>query len=456
MAAIDYDLLFTRLGKIGHIGYVLAGDQAALPALITDIIAEYDGTADDDLIGALTTAQAQTIVPVVAPPSSLGTLAQATLTRMVNTSVPSISGVVPALVELIRQMRADSESVAACAVAVSGAALSTNVGNGVVVVSPKRGDGLYQENIIAEVARLQCSSDSYTGGAQVGQEPFQLAGAVNTVGVWNYNSPEGSEASAFLQAIPASLSPSQTGNVLTNGDMEDWTDDATPELENWTLETGTWGTDALRSTTAYAGTYSLRINAGATDTTLYQEFDNGTDGTSVALQSLTSYAFNFFMRAVAGTVSAGVLTIELVDNTGTVINDQQGVANSFTKTLSTLTTSWSAVNGVFRVPNVPPTVMRFRLRISTDLAGDAVLIDDAAGTNLTASYPGGWGFAVFAGEEPFVAGDGWDITATNDRAGQSYLGTFQSLFARYFPMMQSNLLLPSSGTPTQADTKITT
>lgn len=455
MPAIDYNDLFTRLGKIGKIGYTLAGDQAALPALVTAILAEYEGTSDVDLVVQLDGQQASIITPVVQPPAELASLAEATLLRMVQTSVPSVSDTVSALQELIRQMNVDSQSVDACAVAVSTAALSTNIGTGVVVVSPKLGNGLFQENLIAEVSRLQCSADSYTGSAQVGQEQFLWTGVPDTVGPWNYDFPKGSGATSSTQAVPASLAPSATGNIVANGDMEDWTDDATPELENWVLETGAWGTDALRSTTAYGGTYSLRINAGATNTALYQEFDD-TDGSVVAPNSLTSYAFNFWMRAVAGTVSAGVLTVELVDDTGTVINDQEGTANSFTKTLNTLTTSWSAVNGVFRIPNVPPSVMRLRLRISTDLAGDAVLIDDLAGTNLTASYSGGWGFAVFSGATPFVAGDGWDVTSTNDRAGASYLGTFQALFARYFPMMPNNLLLPSSGTPTQPDTKITT
>ena len=56
MPAIDFDGLFDRLGRIGRVGYVLAGDQAGIPAEITDLFSYYEGTPDQDLIGSLLTS----------------------------------------------------------------------------------------------------------------------------------------------------------------------------------------------------------------------------------------------------------------------------------------------------------------------------------------------------------------------------------------------------------------
>lgn len=454
MAAIDYDVLFNRLGKIGKVAYQLAGDQAAIPALITTLINLYDGTADDDLIGSTQTNQHQIIQPVVTPASSLSGLAQTTVVRMVNASVPSINEINNALIELIRQMTADGQNVDECTVSASSAALSTNVGDGVVVLSTKRGDGLIQQNIVAEEARMQVTNDSYTGGATAGQESIVDAGAIQTAALWDYDWPTGAGTTSSGNAVSASVDATTGNNLLTNSDFEDWSDDAIPELSNWELDVGTWGTDIQRSSTAYAGTYSLEFVAGATNTAIYQEF-NTSAGTSVELSPLTSYPVNFWAREVAGTVAAGVLTVELVDDTNAVINDEQGTPNSFTVTLSSLSTSWAAVNGVFRVPGQPPAVMRIQFRISTDLSGDNVLIDHGAMAAMTAAYPGGYGWKVFSGATPFVTGDGWTVTAANNRAGENYGATFQTLFDRFFGMRSLGLLLPYDGTPSQPDTKIT-
>jgi hypothetical protein len=454
MAAIDFDGLFDRIGRIGHLAYVLAGDQAAVPAAVQDIFDEYEATADADLIGFLLSQQTQIPAPVVSPASAVSSLASSTLLRMVRASVPSISGTSAAVVELIRQMKAAGtpESVDQCTVSASAAALSSNVGDGVVVLSTKRGDGLVQENLFAEVLRLAVTRDSFTGGATTGREPVQLTGQPQTAGLWDHNYPTGSSASASASAVSASQDASTSGNLLTNGDAESWTSDPTPELNNWVMS-GVWGTDMERSSTPYQGVYSLALLEGTT-ANIYQQF-GAAGGTTATPVALTAYAVNFFAREVAGTVSGGILTVELVDDLGVVINDEQGVANSFTLTLSSLSTSWAAANGVFRIPEEPPDVMRLRFRVSTALAGDDVLIDSVCLARLTPAYAGGFSLAVFSGTTPFVVGDGWDVTAANNRSGENYLGTFQALFDRLFGMRGLNLLLPSSGTPTQPDTKIT-
>ncbi len=457
MAAIAYDTLFSRLGSIGHIGYLLDGSQAPIPAALDAIVALYTGTADVDLIGSLLNQQPTLPNSIVNPVVQIQSIASSTLIRMVNASTPSVRTVQAALIELIRQMRLDSQTVKACAITATPAALSTNVGTGVLVLTTKRGDGLVQENTVAEVARVSCVADSYTGGTIAGQEQFQFTGQAQTAPLWNYNYPTGSAATTGQNAVSATQGGSTLGNILTNSDFETWSGPlSTDSLTSWVLQAGTYGTDIEQSSTAFAGTKSLRFLPTAANTAIYQGF--GVD-TPVTPMALTSYPINFWIRALAGTVSAGVLTVELVDGSSVVINDEQGVANSFTVTLNSTTTAWVAVNGSFRIPAAPPAVMRLRLRISTALVGDSILVDRLAQSAAAGSYPGGPGFVVFSGGTPFQAGDAFNATMTNARGGQSYLATFQSLFNRFFTMVtqvQSGLLLPStSGYPTQPDDKIT-
>src|SRR5690606_30953721 len=83
--------------------------------------------------------------------ASLQSAAASVLIKFVDDDVTLTSpSLAPALAELIRQMEAESESVDASAVAASITA-GSNTGNGVIVVSTKRGDGLVNENMLAEV-----------------------------------------------------------------------------------------------------------------------------------------------------------------------------------------------------------------------------------------------------------------------------------------------------------------
>ena len=180
----------------------------------------------------------------------------------------------------------------------------------------------------------------------------------------------------------------------------------------------------------------------------------------VSLQPLTQYAVNVWMMADV-VPAAGVVTIDLVDGIGgSVINDQQGAANSFTVTCSALTTSFVAKNGVFRTPKALPAVVYLRIRISTAVsAGSSIFFDQAAMAKMDALYDGGPEAKIFSGKTSFRKGsasgqilpDYFILTVTNDRAGE-----FQEWFDRNLLMREKGLLLPSNaaGAETQADTLI--
>ena len=442
--------LFPRLGRIGKILLTLNQNQAAVKAQIDNLQDQYDSTLQAEF-GPVAEAQftlVRNLSSQLMPP--LAALARKTVISMVRADVPSIGGgLLDALTEVRRQMLVGGVTVKRCVVGAAVSALPGFVGTGQVVLSSKRGDGLQQENMIAEVGRLVCTRDSYSGGATAGQETFTYFGEdTENASVYDWDWPQGSGSRVTISVVSASQGPDQS-NLLANGDFETWSGSPL-RATNWELAVGSWGTHAIQdNTAAYTGQRALRLTAGATLTELYQEY---LAAVPVAQQS---YAIRLMARKYSGTITAGTLAIDWVDDAGVVINDQQGQANTFTVDLTTLTTTYTAWVGVFRLPKRPPGVVRLRIRLTTALAGGDVLLDGVVCTPLRALSRGGPGVAIIAGNTPFEQDDTWLVTTTNDRGGASYLATFQALFDRLFGMRELGLLLPSSATPSISDTLIT-
>jgi hypothetical protein len=199
--------LFPRLGRILKVAYTLTPYEAALPAAFVGIFNQYLSTLQP--VGGGVEVVANTQVRVASGVMNFSTqAAQDTVTGMVLADQPSQSTTLQnALLEVIRQMKAQSKTVLANTITITPAQLTTPtfVGTGVLVTSTKRGDGLVQENSIAETLRLVCTADSYTGNRTPGQELFGLTGAPATAGVWDYDYPTGSGASTQVTAISAEV-----------------------------------------------------------------------------------------------------------------------------------------------------------------------------------------------------------------------------------------------------------
>lgn len=455
--AIDTAELFTRLGRYGRLLVAAHAGQAELPAAFLSLYAEM-GAAYPDLDGSVAAQEDASVRGLTGWWGTPAAAARELIFRTLKADNPAAARTFPeALAELRRQMDAFPDTVKACTVTASAAALSGSVGTGVVVLSTKNGYGLALEHLVAEAARLVCSADSYTGGATAGREGFAFAGEPQEAGVYDYDYPTGSGASAGLSAVSADEDGSGSGNLLTNGDFETWSGSPL-QAENWATA-NTWATHLVQSGTGFRGSYSLRFPAGVTLTTVYQQFNStsttgSTAGTSPTPEASRSYAVNLWLRTVTGTAGAGVLTVELVDDAGAATADGEGVTNAFTIDLTALSTTWTAANGVFRLPAAPPATLRLRLRVSTALSGADVLVDDVCLTPMVNTYPGGPRLAVFAGATPFQAGDGWTVTTTNDRGGADNGATWQTLFLRLTG--DPTFMLPStSGVPTLPDDLIT-
>lgn len=104
----------------------------------------------------------------------------------------------------------------------------------------------------------------------------------------------------------------------------------------------------------------------------------------------------------------------------------------------------------FRLQRAVVNPVYLRLRITAPItSGDSIYIDEMAVVKGRQLYPGGPFVAVFSGATAAVVEDKWVLTASNDRGGE-----FQTWYNRAFDMAGKNMLLPTSGSSSIADTLI--
>jgi hypothetical protein len=455
--------LFNRLGKIGawieNMDAYQSTQETALIDVVSGAVAQFDAESDlQAVIGA-------NYISILNNAGSIGQTAQVlaaqTVNRMIFRDNPQLNqtlqngNTLTSIQEVIRQMKVQGATVLAQTI-VATPTTFTGSGNGTIVTSVKRPlDGLTLENAYEEDMLLLCISDSLLGNATEGNELFRWTG-VGATGAFNFDWPLGSNANRQLSAINGNADNSQ-GNLLTNSGYEDW-DSNVPD--NFEIVAGTPGAQIFQETSVVYdptdGGSALRLlGDGSTLIEWQQEFDNS-DGTSGRLAALTQYAVNLFLRRDAVAAAAGVLQVDLIDENGTIIQDENGVNNSFTIDLTALTVFYAAYNGTFRTPLVLPSQMFLHFKVTTAITSSrSIYIDKMAMGVMTQSYASGPYAAVFSGSEAFRQGDYANIAVTNSRGAAGTLSTFQTLWARLFPQMIANeLLLPSSSVPSISDNLI--
>ncbi len=459
--------LFNRLGKLGLAIKQFKTYQTAQLTNFTDttngIVAQYNSESDiqavmgDNYIQLLDSGA-----------SSLGSVMQQmaddTVNRVVYRDNPQLGqtltqeNTLASIGEIIRQMLVQGQSVLAMTVAATPGSF-TGIGNGAVVASVRRPvDGRVLENAFAETLTLTCVADSYVGGATEGNESFIVTGAGAQNNFFSFNWPLGSNCSLGVSAVDAA-SDNSNGNLLTNSDWADFTANVP---DNWELVTGTAGTNIAQETSiVFGGTSALRlIGDGSTLTQIRQPFDDS-DGTSGGIEPLTQYSFCVWLRRDGTAPAAGVLTIDLADDSGVVINDALGTANSTSVTLSGLSTVYTAYNVAFRTPLVLPEASYIRLRLSTALTnGRTVYAARGALGVMSQCYTSGPYVNIHSGSTPFQAGkipaDYATVAVTNSRGAAGTLSTFQTLILQLFPslILSNEIIFPSSSSPTISDALI--
>lgn len=421
---------------------------------LTTLIGDYNaGTAIPDVINGITTALTSWQTTQNGLISQMRTLAGNTLISMANTSVPLPQKTIPAaMVLLIEEMLISADNVKqSVPSAGSQTAFGTPTGNAVVRCSVKRQDGFTLQYLFPETLVIACSSDSYTGGATAGNESLTVRGAAANSDLLSYNWPGGSGSNNTLTAISPAVDAQASANILTNADFENMTANVP---NNWTVLVGTPGTDILAagSSKAYTGTNAVQFayNAGAPLSSLAQTFAATSGGTTVALLPETQYAVNLWGMKDSGLTGAGAWSLDLIDGTNTVINDNNAVANTITATAASLGTTYGAIGGFFRTPAILPATIKLRLRISTAIAdsGKSVYFDRLTMTPAKQLYTEGPFMSIFSGSANLLQGDTWTMAIGNT------WGVNQQLFERLFGMRNLGMYLPYSGSPSIADSLV--
>jgi hypothetical protein len=419
---------------------------ATLPARAVALQSVY-ASPDLDIIDGLYTALSQAQNAAQGFASYQRSVAQANLIQMVAEAPdPPLNLTLQAsLAYLVAAMQTASATVKRNTVSAT-VTYGSNTGNGVVAAGVLSNLGLPLEYVFAEILSGVISRDAQSGGAVAGQESLTFSGQTPVTNQLSYLWPAGSGATFGTTAVNAAAPNGRgTANLLYNGNMELWTVLANIP-DGFHLGVGTAGTTILQSTGQfYDGASSLSfVGTSSEHTSVQTRF--GTDFKASAAP-LTQYAVNLWAK-VDVVPAAGVLSVELVDGSGTQLLDAQGNASVFTVSLPGLTTSWAAINGFLRTPRVLPSQVWLRLRLSTALStGSTLFMDRCALCQPNSAYFGGVPIAAFSGNVNWVQGDTAFVTVAN-----AFNGILQSNFDRLFSMRNNGLILPSTaGSPTLAD-----
>ena len=403
--------LFTRIGLIGG---VLSDTNIFQNTLETDSTNIYNQFQADisqeqiiDGIGSSLVSGQQSAENYI---QYLQGIATGIITTMVAEDTGLLNSDVSlqiALNELITQMLASSDSILELTIGATPTAGGSNQGNGICVPSTYRADGLIQQNTLGETISLTIAEDS-TNGTQAGSELWQANGQITQSDTLSNLWPAGSAATQSI----SSINPTNNDDgiqLLNNGDFEEFTVSNVPN--NFIIATGTAGVQVFQGSTAYTGVSSLQYAGDSSTNTAVQQLFNNAAGTTETLQQLTLYSVNLWISCDV-TPAAGALQVALVDVGGTVINDDQGNPNSFTHSLTALSTSWVAINATFRTPYLLPNEQFIRLKLTTALSTGTNLFMDRLGFGLaTQMYPGGPTIAMFSGSNNWYFPDTFTVAA---------------------------------------------
>jgi hypothetical protein len=395
----------------------------------------------------------------------------ASLIDMANTDTPQPNLSLQNAMALLVAQLAGNYNVAASSVSVGAQtngvpapnATYPSNGNGnsgpVVVVSVKDGKGYQLDNCLAETLTVTTTKDAQSGGQTKWSEPYSVAGQADTSGgdvlspLW----PSGSGKTITGTYVNAALNNSG-GNLLQNSEFTTFT--TANQADNWTYVTGSAGTSAGnigQSNTGFQDTSCLEFfGDGATLHKITQSFNTtpstsaGAGGTLANLLTLPDvpFAVNLWIKCSA-IPTAGVFQIDLIDGSGSIINDDAGNANTKTVDLTSggiNTTSWHNVNATFHLPAANPTSTPIKLRLWCSTAIDNaknLFIDRAGMAQMAQMYGSGAGggpfVAAFSGNTQTLVNDFWTLALSNT------WGAWIQHFQRLFNMTALGLRLPTTG-----------
>lgn len=341
---INFTNLFTRLGKgLAIIEAINTSRGTTIPALMLAYQDEFDSLSlalKDAAVPAAGDANDSYKSGADSAVSTIRTSLENVLMQMVDDDANLSSVTITlALTELIEQMIAESESVDASAVAVTPSAITGN-GNGVLVASAKRPDGLAAQHSYAETVTITCTSATAPATATFT--------ATSPAAVQNKMSSDWPGGSGIGKSITAT---SAASSLLGNGDFDD-EDDRANTPDEWVLSVGTIGTTIKM--TDYE-VQAIAITGGPDTGTWTISWQNGSSKT----QTTAPLAYNATQAAVQAALRAleGLEEVT-VESTGTTPNlthsitftgvagnlNQVTVTNNTNGTITPSTTSAGSAN----------------------------------------------------------------------------------------------------------------
>lgn len=370
--------------------------------------------------------------------------AETTVIKMVNDdNRQPLDDIDTALVELIRQMNAGTETVDASTPGISTSPDASNNGDGLVLSAVENGKGETLENVLAEDVVLDCTSDSQPGRGNlvVGSEIFTAQGELD-VDKSSFEFPKGTNGATQIPVSNPAVGPS-TDNFLTNSDFEDFTVADTPD--SWVLDIGAAGVGIRETSTAFSGTKALEFRGDGAELTRISQSLRAAPATQGFFEPERRYALAFQVR-VSVAPSAGVLRVSLREtSSGAQIGD------AITVDLTTVGIVYVSKSVQIKTPDPLSDTIFIVIELTTALeTGKGVFIDHMALTEMI-QHENGPLFAIFPGAVKWLVADRVTAAVTNDRAGK-----FQEFFERAFDMSDKGLLLPSDnvGGETILDTLI--
>ena len=467
--AITYDGtggLFTRLGALIFMMDAVRTHQNNLKTLLANVQLEYSST-DAYMIDVLTGNIEARIAEAGGVLNDVRSAAERTLieTCFAEANGGSATNVMPtrtvqdALVFLIRQMDADTETINGQAITKGSASYgASNTGNGTFVYETSAPDTLLRStndfpNIRSEIIEARCIQDAQSGAIQRGSEVFELRGQPAYPSL-DYRFPAGSGRVIRINTISASVDAGAMGqNLLTNSDLEDQTSNLP---DQWAVVAGTAGTHFATETGAgnfYRGAKSLKLIHGTGTLFDIRQQMGAANGTVGRLTPDRPYVIAFAAKKDTG--ATGTIRLSVKDSGGTIINSGDFTAPTngffFSQSVASLTTSYAIYTLAFRTPRAMATDLYFHLESTTTVAVASVYIDEIAIAELMPLAPGGQAMGMIAGSIDWVIDDNGRFQFTNDGTSG-----FVRAFDRLFEMYGKGLALPSNygGTETISDTLI--
>lgn len=359
-------------------------------------------------------------------------LANDTVIQMANNDTPLSAVTLQKALELLnKQMIATSDSVKGNTVSVAvNTTGASNTGTPTVIASTTGANGIGLQYPFAETIVLRTITDAANGGTAGNEVLTAATAAITDAGPLDWRWPTGSGQSTPAVRMCNNAVDATGVNLLTNSDFETWSGSPL-SANNWTKLVGTYATSIVKVTSpVHRGSACMSFVGDSSELTSVAQTFGSSSGTAATLLPSTVYAVSFWLYVASAAPAAGILSVDLVDSTPTIINDANGTANQKTYALTGITAdTWTNVTAFFRTPAVLPSQISLRIRVSTAITtGTTVLIDDVAMCAATQMYTGGPYVAAFRGVTDTVATDFWNIVVANNYAGQ-FMTWMERLFA---------------------------